>query len=122
MFDKDTRLTYEEAMQRLSPIKKVNFKRWHSEGEFRLVWSGNQSLPAVVKAISDYEHDWINYSQPTSKGPDMHKHEKAYMFSNGVQEFVLVINDMQASEYSKQTLEETGKHHVIIYLVAGKES
>ena len=121
MFDKDTKLTYEKAMKRLSPIKKVDFKRWHSEGEFRLIGAGHYKIPIVVEALSDYGHPWLDRSSSTSRGPDMHKHEKAYMFSNGVQEFVLVVNDMQASEYSKQVFEETGNQHVILYLVAGKE-
>ena len=121
MFDQATKLTYEEAMQKLVPVKKVDFKRWHADGEFRLLTAGYYNLQNVVMALLDYKFDWLSRTSMTNHGPDMHKHEKAYMLSNGVQEFVLVVNDMQATEYSSDYFKDTGKHHFIVYLVAGRE-
>lgn len=112
-----TTSSYDEALKKLSPIKKTSFLRWHSEGEFKLLTAGNYYLPSVLEALSDFNFDWSKEATSTSRPPSMHKHEKAYMFTNLVQEFVLVINDMQASDYSRQMLEDTGKQHIIIYLV-----
>lgn len=116
--NQDTLITTEEALKKLSPIKKSSFLRWHEEGEFQLVTAGMYSLNGVIAALSDTEHPWLMHSSSTNRAPAMSKHEKAYMFTNLVQEFVLIIDDMQASEYSRNYLRDTGKNHFTIYFVS----
>jgi hypothetical protein len=100
----------------LSPVTKVNFKKWHNEGSLALLDAGNGQLDITLSRLNDMSIDWRSLGKQVTRH-DTNKHEKMYMFSNGCDEFILVIDDGQYSEYSKEYRNRTNKQHMTIYIV-----
>ena len=94
-------------------VTKKNFKQWHSEGKFELVAAANiteDKLEKFMQQIPPEDCDVIPVSRL-----EMGKHEKCYIWSNGMWEYFVVISDMQGSEYTRGIYEDTGKRSTIIY-------
>lgn len=104
----------------LSPVTKANFKKWHNDGNLLLLGTGNGVLEITLSRLNDYNVDWRSQGQqvaiPTIDGKQYH----AYMFSNGVEEFILVVDDMTASDYQREYFKNNGKQHITIYVVASQ--
>lgn len=100
----------------LSPITKVNFKKWHSEGVLEFIGVGNGVLDVTLSRLNDMSVDWRSLGKQVTRY-NISKNQKVYMFSNGCDEFILVIDDMQGSDYSKDYFNKENKQHIIVYVV-----
>lgn len=99
----------------LSPVTKVQFNKWHSEGNLKLVGAGHQDTGILLSRLNDINADWRSNAIDVSRA-DLSKHDTVHMFSNGCDEFVIILNDMQASEYNRNYYQDTGKQHATVYL------
>lgn len=102
----------------LSKVTKANFKKWHGEGALLFYASGNGNLDIVLSRLNDYQHDYKAEGKQVFLSSGNGKNHKAFMFSNGCDEFIIVVDDMQGSEYSREYFERTGKQHLTVYVVA----
>jgi hypothetical protein len=101
------------------PVKKNTFKKWHKDGNLLLLDAGNGVLDIVLSRLNNIEVDWKsegrNVSVPSVDG----KQYSVFMFSNGCDEFVLVVDNMQGSDYSREYFNRENKQHITIYVVNG---
>lgn len=102
----------------LTPVSKANFKKWHGEGALLFYASGNGNLDITLSRLNDCTHDYKSEAKQATIATIDGKQHKVFMFSNGCDGFIIVIDDMQASDYSKQYHAETGKNHLTVYVVA----
>lgn len=101
----------------LSPVPKTHFKKWYKEHAFKLLQAGNGNLEQVIDTLSDYETDWHKDLRPLTRADIDGKNLSIWMMSNGVDEFLLVLDDMQGSRYSRDYYRDTGKQQIIIYVL-----
>lgn len=101
----------------LLEISKKNFKKWHNDGNLLLLASGNGKLDITLSRLNNIEVDYRALGKQVSIPSVDGKQHKVYMFSNGVEEFILVVDNMQTSEYSKEYFKTNGKQHITVYVV-----
>lgn len=101
----------------LTPVTKKNFQKWHSEGCLLLLNAGNGVLDIVLSRLNDTGIHWRDEGKQTTIATINGANNSIYMFSNGCEEFVIVVDDMQGSAYSKDFHKRTGKQHLTIYVV-----
>lgn len=101
----------------LTPVTKQNFKNWHKEGALLLLGAGNGVLDVILSRLNDISIDRKAQGRQVAIPSVDGRQYGVYMFSNGVEEFILVIDDMTASDYSREYLKNNGKQHITIYVV-----
>ena len=101
----------------LLEISKKNFKKWHNDGNLLLLASGNGKLDITLSRLNNIEVDYRALGKQVSIPSVDGKQHKVYMFSNGVEEFILVVDNMRTSEYSKEYFKTNGKQHITVYVV-----
>ena len=101
----------------LTTITKKNFTKWHAEGALLLLDAGTAKLESVLDKLDDYTIDRKSQGRPVTRSSVDVKNTKLYMTSNGVEEFILAVDDMQGSDYSRSIYESTGKQFVTVYVM-----
>ena len=101
----------------LTTVTKSNFKKWHNEGCLLLIGAGNGNVDITLSRLNDMSIDWRSLGKQVTRADINGKHNTAYMFSNGCDEFILVIDDMQGSDFSKSFSKDTGLQHITAYVV-----
>jgi hypothetical protein len=102
----------------LSPVTKANFKKWHNDGNFLLLAGGNGVLEVTLSRLNNMAVDYKSMGRQTAVPTVDGKQFSVYMFSNGVEEFVLVVDNMTASDYSQEYFKTNGKQHITVYVIA----
>lgn len=101
----------------LTPVTKNNFYKWHEAGDLLLLGAGNSDVDILLGRLNDTEIHWGNLSRQVMAHGNLSKHDSVFMYSNGCDEFILIINDMQASQYNRDYFTDTNRKHVTAYVV-----
>ena len=101
----------------LTTITKKNFTKWHSEGALLLLDAGTAKLESVLDKLDDYTIDRKTQGRPVSRASVEGTNIKLYITSNGADEFILAVDDMQGSEYLRSIYENTGRQSVTVYVM-----
>ena len=101
----------------LTTITKKNFTKWHAEGELLLLDAGIGKLESILDKLADYTIDRKAQGRATSRASIDGKNTKLYITSNGVDEFILAVDDMQGSNYSRNLYKDTGEQSVTVYVM-----
>lgn len=101
----------------LTTIAKKDFTKWHADGAMLLLDAGMAKLESVLDKLADHTIDRKAQGRPLSRASVDGKNIKLYITSNGVDEFILAVDDMQGSEYSRRIYENTGNQSVTVYVI-----
>lgn len=92
-----------------TPVTKKDFMKWHSEGALLLLDAGIGVLDTVLLSrLNDISIDRRAQGKQVTRASVDGRHNKIVMFSNGVEEFVIVVSDMETDATRK---------HLTIYVV-----
>lgn len=91
-----------------TPVTKANFKKWHSEGALLLLDAGIGQLDILLSRLNDISIDRRSQGRQVTTATVDGSHNQIVMFSNGVEEFVIVISDMTT---------DTERKHLTVYVV-----
>lgn len=101
----------------LTPVTKKNFNKWHSEGSLLFLGAGNGNLNITLSRLNDMTIEYRAQGRPLTTATIGGNNITAHMFSNGCEEFVLIIDDMQGSNGSKEYFKRNNKQHITVYVV-----
>ena len=101
----------------LTNITKKNFTKWHAAGALLLLDAGTSKLESVLDQLADYTTDRKAQGRAASRASVDVKNTKIYITSNGVDEFIIAVDDMQGSDYSRSVYENTGRQFVTVYVM-----
>lgn len=101
----------------LTPVTKKNFKKWHSEGSLLLLNAGHGNLDIILSRLNNITIEYRAQGKQLITAMIDGKNITAHMFSNGCDEFILLIDDMQGSDYSKGYFKREHKQHITVYVV-----
>lgn len=91
-----------------SPVTKKNFMQWHGEGALLLLDAGIGQLDILLSRLNDISIDRRSQGRQVTTATVDGKHNKIVMFSNGVEEFIIVIGEMES---------DTNRNHLTVYVV-----
>lgn len=96
-----------------NPVTKAHFNKWHGEGSLLLLDAGRAHLTDVLEKLDDTSIDRRAQGKQVGRSCAEGKNNKVIMFSNGVEEFVIVIDDLSTLSYSR----DDDKVHLTVYVV-----
>lgn len=91
----------------LSPVTKANFKKWHNDGNLLLLDAGIGNLDIILSRLNDTSVDYKAQGKQVTTATVDGNHNKVFMFSNGVEEFIIVVSELSNSD----------RRHLTIYVV-----
>ena len=101
----------------LTTITKKNFTKWHNGGGLLLLDAGTAKIDTLIDKLADHTIDRKAQGRPTTRASVDGQNTKLYITSNGVEAFILAVDDMQGSDYSRRLYENTGKQSITVYVV-----
>ena len=105
------------TQMQLTAITKKNFTKWHADGALLLLDAGTAKLESILDKLDDYTIDRRAQGRPVTRASIDGKNTKLYITSNGADEFILAVDDMQGSDYSHSIYESTGNQFVTVYVM-----
>jgi len=108
-----------EPIKGLHRIEKVDYRRWAIDKNLRVLGRQDYVLADLVTALKDYKQPWRENARQTMSYPmKMDKHINVYLLDNGIEAFVLLVDDMQGTAYSRNRFEQTGEQQIVVFLVS----
>ena len=101
----------------LTAITKKNFTKWHAEGALLVLGSGTAKLESLLDKLADHTIDRKAQGGAVTRASIDGKNIKLYITSNGVDEFILAVDDMQSTNYSRNLYKDTGEQSVTVYVM-----
>jgi hypothetical protein len=74
-----------------NPVTKAHFTKWHNEGVLLLLGAGISYLEDVLEKLDDTTIDRRAQGSQVTRADIDGKNTKVIMYSNGVEEFIIVI-------------------------------
>lgn len=109
-----------QPIKGLHKIEKVDYRQWTIDKKLDVLVKGRFKLEELVASLKDYRQGWDDKRRQTMSYPlKMDKHINVYLLSNGVDSFVLLVNDMQKNAWDQNEFERTGEQEVTIFIVKG---
>jgi len=108
-----------EPIKGVHRIEKVDYRRWALDKNLQILGRQNYVLADLVQALKDYKQPWKENARQSMTYPlKMDKHITVYLLDNGVDAFVLLVDDMQGNSYNRNQFEVTGEQQIVVFLVS----